>query len=456
MLFISLELEISMDSSLFIIHYFLNPILYYLLYRFVLGSVKYLTFPSIFFVVYFVTIYIQALNIYVYEIHEFYYLLTVWILPYLFIAIVGLVYLGLNYSKKNIRVNFYSFYVSKQDIIFLNKIFPYFSAFFIILPFVYIFDKGFKNISFFNMLINSGDYINSMYLRSQGFNSNISGILTIIYSYSNTLFYLLYITLLFLYYSKDKISKKHFLLGVSATILFALFTSAKAPIAYVLLALLFSYILSNQSKMFSLKLFIPMVGIFILPSFLYPLLYNTHKNFVGFALENLWRRVTFVPSYTVALYFDLFTNQIAHVGFSSNRFLAILAGTDFHSTASLVYTNYFYKPHAPVGLVNSAFFASFYADWGFIGVFMGIISVGLLLGILQVFYGSAKNDIVNISFKSVSLVATVQLLLTDFYSVALGRGLLLLAIIYFFISYGKIKKTNMFKFPNIQQRKILS
>ncbi len=59
------------------------------------------------------------------------------------------------------------------------------------------------------------------------------------------------------------------------------------------------------------------------------------------AASNLWRRLTWVPSYVCAVYFDAYTNYFQHVGFSSNRILAWATESEYLPTAAFIYDNYF-------------------------------------------------------------------------------------------------------------------
>jgi oligosaccharide repeat unit polymerase len=309
----------------------------------------------------------------------------------------------------------------------LAKISPFISLFLLSLPVVFLLDKGIKDIALFFLFSNPGAELETMTLRIGGLTSNYSPVLTALYSYSRTLFYPTYVAILIGLRANKLVSRAHVLFVLAAAMLFSTFSAEKAPLAYLMATAGFSMYLSNQRRIDG-QLVLTWLLAILLPAMIYPLLYGSQGiSFLAVAISGLWRRLTWVPSFTSALYFDLFPRVFDQLGFRSNRVLASIFGMEYVPVASMVY-NYRYTT-IQGGLVNTSFFASFYADWGMPGVILGTMLVALIIAVLQRLFDRYNIDAVNVGIRAKVLSSVVQLMLTNFYSVALGRGLLSLPIL---------------------------
>lgn len=431
-------------NHLFLFHYFVNPLIIIIIGRFVYGKFKNVSFPGIFILFYFITQYIRAVQVYEQDYRELFYLISIWIVPYLFIFGVIISLLGWQHSQLNIKLKSKGIHISKTDLNFV-KYTKYISLYLIILPIIFILDKGIKSIPLFYLIINRGNSIETMHLRLGGLKSNFAPILTTIYSYSRSFLYPLYLGILTLFFNNKLISRNHLIIVCLSGVLFSSMTASKAPSAVILFSMVLSYYLGLSKKGKKIKvLFFAFLSLFI-PAMIYPLMYGIEAGHpILVALSSLWRRISIVPSRTSAAYFSIF-KSLEKVKFSSNRFFAFVFGLEYFPLASFVYNFITEDSKFQGGLVNASFYASFYADWGISGVVFGSILVGFIVGQLQVFFDRSHNDLIGTGFKSFTMIGMMFLLLTNFYSSALGRGFISAPLVLYLISFKnrKIKYTTI-------------
>jgi len=424
-----------MRDLFFLIHWFLIPLIILFFSRIFFGGVRFLSFPIIYLLSFFVLIYLQALNIYFNYINELNFILSVWIVPLLYVFTCGLLLQLFKHDARKIQESMLFVHLSSRDIL-ITRVVPVLSAFFICLPFVFILDKGVSNIALFHILAHPGDTSRAMELRIGGLVSNYSSILTLIYSYSRALLYPLYITYLTALTVKGIVSRLHFMVALGVTLFFSVLTTAKAPLAYICFGILVSYYFTRRGYLSKKKVSFLILFFLFLPALFYPLLFGVGGvDALEVTVSNLWRRLTWVPSYVCAVYFDAFTNLFHHVGFSSNRFLAWITGSEYIPTAAFIYDNYF-SSTVPGGLVDASYFASFYADWGMIGTLLGTVLVAAITAWLQILFDCKGNDLLGVSFRAVTVIAIVQLMQTNIYSSSLGRGFISAPILLIVISIG--------------------
>jgi oligosaccharide repeat unit polymerase len=420
-------MSMSIQDILAFLYYIVNPVIMLWLTRLLFGPYKKLSFPTIFMVGYIVLIYLQAFSIYQHEIRNVHYIISVICIPYIVLFVVGFGLPVLGHSFRDIECSFGKVSMTYRDVVFTN-ITPLLSVLFVLLPFVFVFDKGASGIAFFFLIDNPGQSTETMFLRIGGLTSNINPILSVAYAYNRALGYPVYIAFITTLLVRKRISVSHYLAVILAGALFSLFTAAKAPLAVILLCAGLSFYMSNRGKL-STPVIVLGVGGMLVPAFIYPLLFGLHGSAaVQSAFENLIRRVTWVPSQTSAVYFDAFTNYFPHLCGASNRFVSLVVGTDYINVASFIYDNY-YNATIPGGLVNASYFATFYADWGMPGVFLGTLAVCACLIWLQIFFDRWNTDAVGIAVRATISVALMYIFMSNLYSVLLGRGLLSLPLL---------------------------
>jgi hypothetical protein len=430
-------------GTLWLVHWVVNPIIIIVLTRALFAKFRFISLPTVFIISYLLLIYVRALDIYVNDFRNITFLLSVWLVPYLFILFSGFGLYVFN-NPRRVGVAFKAFRQSRRDKV-IAKISPFLSIFSVLLLFVLILDKGIRSIALFFLILNPGAELETILLRIDGLTSNYSPILTVLYSYGRALFYPTYVAILIGLRATRLISRTHLFLVLGAAMLFSALDAEKAPLAYLMATAGFSFYLSNRGRINARLVLIWLVAMF-LPAMIYPLLYGSQGiAFLAVAIEGLWRRVTWVPSFTSALYFDLFPRVFGHLGFKSNRILARIFGLEYVPVASMVY-DYHYSG-IQGGLVNTSFFASFYADWGMPGIVFGTILVALVIAGLQRIFDRYDIDAVSVGIRAVVLSSIVQLMLTNFYSVALGRGLLSLPILLVFLNgifrVGRLKRRSV-------------
>lgn len=417
------------DTTLQLVHWLLVLPAILLANWFVIGKRFWrISFPLIFLVAYLPLIYAQAANIFLEEVTIPAFLLSVWIVPFLYL--IG--YSVVVYPIAPGQVASGSISTSLRDQ-WLAKAFPLVTGAVVLLPILFVLDRGVNSISLFFLLLNPGSAVEAMNLRIGGLQSNIHPILTTLYAYSRAMFIPIYVALLAAFWHRRLVSTPQFWTGLAACLFFAGLTAAKAPITIVVLAAALAIYLASgcpmSPRILNMITIVIAAGL-ILPALIYPLLQGaTGSEGIIFTFERLFRRLTWVSCNTAALYYEAFGNFFPHLGMSSNKLFAYIAGEPTRVAAAMMYSEYV-RGSIEGGLMNAAFFASFYADWGMPGVVLGSLVAGLLCGGLQVFFASRVQDLTTTAFKTVVLLASVQLLVTNFYSVALGRGMLSLPVLF--------------------------
>lgn len=407
-----------------IVHWLINPALILVLSRLLFGRFRTLSFPNVFLGTYFVLIYVRALEVHVSRSPPQAFILSVWTVPYIVVLSAAFVMLAGGHGPKGIERAFQSdSYASAMDRRLVGALWAA-SAAALSIPIIYVLDIGYNNIGLIYMIRNPGRAVEAMQLRIGGLVSNHSPLLTMVYSYGRALLYPLYTAVLGSLWARGLVSGRHFLAVVASAMAFVSFTGAKAPLAILLAAALISVYIAKQGRVSRIAFGIAGGIALFVPALVYPLLYGSSGlSALTVAAENLWRRLTLVPSSVTASYFTAFEYRFEHLGFRSNRVLAFLANEEYEPAARLMYER-FAGGTIEGGLVNGSYFASFFADWGSGGVVIGTLVVGLSLGALQLFYDRFQNDLLGIGFRAVNLLAVTQLIITNFYSASLGRGLL--------------------------------
>jgi oligosaccharide repeat unit polymerase len=423
-----------MFEPIYLIHWFIIPVLVIVLSHYFFGGMRILSFHSVYLISFFILIYIQALNVYFRYIHASKFILSVWIVPLLYIVVAGALSATLKHGPQKIQDAIRTTDLSKRDI-FFSRWTPILSLMFILIILFYMFDKGVSNIPLFYILFNPGNALQTMKLRIGSLESNYGIAITMIYSYSRSFLFPLYVSFLAAITFKKLISKTHFLIVFLAAIFFSALSTAKAPIAYLCFCTLISYFLALKGKVSKVKLSGLCLAFLLLPALLYPLLLGARGlDAVFITMQNLWRRLTWVPSYVCAVYFDAYTNYFPHLGFASNRILARITENEYISTPTFIYDNYF-STTIPGGLVNASYFASLYADWGMVGMLLGTIVVAVLSVSLQILFDKFGKDMIGVAFRSATLISMIQLMQTNIYSASLGKGFVSLPILFIALTF---------------------
>lgn len=411
-------------------HYIVWPILLLALCRVWFGPPRRLSFAWAFIVAWLLLIHAQAVEVYLYEYRYDSFLVSVWLTPLLVLGTSGPLMRALGHHTREPQGIVASGPPSVRDAA-MAKLAPLCTAGVFGLIAVYLFDIGVRNVAFFFAFANPGSVSAGMELRISGLQSNISPVLTAIYSYSRALLLPSYGAVVTALYFSRRIGRAHWLSALSAICLFMVLEAAKSPLATTLVGtLLAAYFarpqrlrLGRMSLLFAIAMFVP--------ALIYPLLSGDRGlDALGVAGNRLWDRLTHVTSLTCAQYFDAFPKVHPYLGPSSNRALAALANVPVVSTPRWVYDRYLDDGTLHGGTVNAAFFATFYADWGMAGVICGGVLVGLTILFLQLYFDRrGPPDAVSVGVHATTMIAVMQLMMSDYYGTALGRGMLSLPIL---------------------------
>ena len=411
-------------------HYAVYPLALLLITRVWFGPFRRLSFVNCFVIGWLLLIHAQAAEIFLYDYRSALFLFSVWLTPVLVLLAAKVAQLSLRGQANEPPAEVEATQAGQGWDRVAQRVAPFFTLGVFALIALYIVDIGPRNVAFFFIVARPGSALDAMLLRITGLQSHISPVLTVVYSYGRALVLPVYAAVITALHFSGRLSRLHWVTGVVAAGLFSVLTAAKAPLAVTLLGVLVAAYLTRAGKLrlgrvvfgFGLALF--------LPALVYPLLTGARGlDALGVAATNLWRRATYVTSVTGAMYFDAFPAIRPFAGAGSNRLLALGANVPFHDTSEWVFDR-FLGGGVQGGTANSAFFAAFYADWGMAGVVLGAVLVGVLLAGLQRFFEQRRSrDAITVGVWATTLVAAIQLMMTNFYSCALGRGMISLPIL---------------------------
>lgn len=410
-----------------VFHYLLLPILLLALCRWWFGPLGRLSFPAAFTVAWLLLVHAQALEIYLSEYRLTTFLYSVWATPFIVLFTAGPVAARLGHRVPTLHQTQPRGSTARDAGI--ARLAPLATGFLFALIAVYIVDIGVRNVALFFLFASPGSALDGMILRVNGLESHISPLLTILYSYSRALLFPVYAAVATSLWLVGRLRRAHWLAIVGGAACFSVLTAAKAPLAFTLAGVLLAAYLTRPGAVGLGKLTTLFAVALFIPALIYPLIRGSSGGEVlTVAVENLWRRMTYVTSVTGAMHFDAFPATHGFAGFGSNRVLATITGTPSVATSEWMFDRYM-PGQIHGGTANTAFFASFYADFGVAGVVGGAIVVGLCLLGLQLFFDRSRpRDALAIGCHAATMIAAMQMMMTNFYSVALGRGMLALPI----------------------------
>lgn len=326
------------------------------------------------------------------------------------------------------------------------KILILFVCFFVI----YLLDVGVNSSGLLFAFSNPGDSIAAMEIRMKALTSNISIMLTRLYGYSRA-FIIPFLCCLFLVYRLEKItSRKRMYFIFILSLFYCAFSAAKAPVFYLILAMALTYYWWNLYKnpklahIYSLKFSGGILAGLFVASLFYPLLHGVdNSEAISYAWDQLNERVFEVPSSVAMKYFEVFGRSVDFLGWDSNPLLSLVSSEEKISSAQLLYAHFYSNMFSDRGLMNAAFFAMMYADFGFYSMVLGTIFCGFIVGQVQIFLNKMPVNGISLSCRAVCSLAVMQLILTDFTSILMGRGMLLLpfllCVFAYILCYFKIK-----------------
>lgn len=442
---------------MFLLIHCLIPVISIMIIKISYGRVISFSFVHIFLYSFLFLIYLRALDVYE-MIENIHFIISVWAIPLIVALVASYVKIIILKSTYTFSLKVNNLHFNKIDNFLYSRI-HFFSLTFLFIIGVFIVDIGFSNIALFTLFNSTNNSIEVMNQRISGLTSNITPLLTYIYSYSRALIFPLYFSFLSILLAHKKIGKGHYLIIMIAGIFFCLSTTAKSPVVIFLVSGLLGYNFAIEGRLKINKIAIRIITVLLIPAAIYPLLYSTSGlNSLVVLFDSLWRRLTWVPSYASGVYFDYFSNLDLKIGFSSNKTLSFLTHQEYINIPSYIYENYF-ETTIQGGLVNASYFASFYADWGIYGVIFSTIFISVLLVSLDNFF-KHNNTFFYAAGKVIVILGMIHLMLSNFYSVSLGRGFLSIPLLLFILKTISKKDTyfpvqgNLYKGVNNEIKKV--
>lgn len=301
----------------------------------------------------------------------------------------------------------------------------------------YVLDVGLKNSAILFAISSPGESAAAMELRMDAMKSSLFGPLTRVYGYARSIFIPFSGAFLTVIYLNGRLSKLIYYSAMVVSVFFCAYSAAKAPVFYYFLSIALAYYWCRvEASSAARKLVV--IGRFILIVFfalflsalLYPLLHGADEGeAIKYALDSLFDRIFVVPSDVAFRYFEIFGRTIDFIGLKGSTLGAFLSGEEKVSAAQLLYGYYFDNQFSDQGLMNAAFFASFYGDFGWLYMVVGVFVTGLIVGGIEGYLRTIPADGIRIAARAVCTLAVMQLVLSDLTSTLFGRGLLTIPII---------------------------
>ena len=412
-----------------VFHYVVWPAVLLMLCRWWFGPPTRFAFPWAFLASWLLLIHAQAVEVFLGDYPNATFLAAVWLTPLVVLVTCGPIVRALGHQVPK-PTPLAGLPTSERDAT-VARLSPLITGAIVLLLLVHIYDTGVKNVALFFLFAHPGSQAASMVLRLSGLKSNISPVLTIIYSYSRALILPVYASVATALFIAKRIRATHWMIILGTAALYMLLEANKAPLAFTLVGALVSAYLANPERLKIGRMAGLLAVAMFIPALVYPLYTgDTGLDAVTLAGSRLWERVTLATSEACAQYFDAFPRIHPFLGLSSNRLWATIGNAPFVSTPHWVYDRYLDDGILHGGTVNAAFFATFYADWGFAGVIGGAVLVGLTLVALQLYFDRRPViDAVTVGVRASTIVAVMQLMVSDYYGTALGRGMLSLPML---------------------------
>lgn len=223
----------------------------------------------------------------------------------------------------------------------------------------------------------------------------------------------------------------YFILFFGLGMVFNSLTLEKSPTAAIFLGIMAFFYLRKKS--FNLKFVIlSVVLVFVLPiAFIYFQYYLDHPDIVSYIITALSYRVLVVPTEVLYLHFELFPGHEGFLFGQSSQLFSWLHPEGGMNLPNRVAQYWFKNPGTSV-YANAIFLSNFWADFGYIGIFLSIFLVGF---IIHWFYHKVlvasryrKNVILMVLSTITMPFFTIQFISANITTLFFSNGLLLLAL----------------------------
>lgn len=294
---------------------------------------------------------------------------------------------------------------------------------------VYLVDVGTGRVALFEAIRSPGEALGVTMLRTEWADSRFGPIVSATYGYFRALVLPLIAAITGVLAGRGRMRLVTVLAVLVPSVFFAGLSAAKAPIAILLASFAVGYAFANgrPARADAVRAFgVASIGL-AGSAALYPLLLNARGDFVAILRltgDLLWRRLSFVPVFGNALHFVAFPASLSHPGVCGNRVLSNVFGSEgcFRDIPSEMFSYFASSPFLN-GRFNASASAAFYAEWGFLGMLVGLLLVGAVLAVVTALLDSVNEPILRAAAASVAAIAAVQLNFNSAPSVFLGRGL---------------------------------
>jgi hypothetical protein len=188
-----------------------------------------------------------------------------------------------------------------------------------------------------------------------------------------------------------------FLVELGASVLYASASLARAPVAALMLRLLFFLYLYRSGRI-SARIVIPgTAAVLLFPLLVTELAYTTEGSLLD-GLYRVWRRLTYTSAWGLYEYFQAFPEGHDFLmGHSLIKpFLQVLRLPYFY-VENFVYIYTFPNSSIPTGHMNAAFPSNFWADFGMVGVILGGVATGMWVQASLVWLVRRPKDVLHMA-----------------------------------------------------------
>jgi oligosaccharide repeat unit polymerase len=263
-----------------------------------------------------------------------------------------------------------------------------------------------ENIPLSYLVAHPGAYIETGYLREESMKL-LKSRFAYVYFLARSSVYPFLILLAYGRYLRTRQRKwlLAFMFCLVTGVLYAGLTTAKSPVATIVVAIYILHYLFRSGRVSVRSVFAGMVCFIAFPVAVTAFMrYGTGLGPLGIT-ASLWRRLFYVPAEVLYYYFEIFPDVIPYLHGRTIGKVAELFGVEPVNVANLValYVN----PRSGSRFASAPFVGNLNADFGLFGVLAGGFLVGVLLQVVHVFLLRRAKTMLNLStyaFLSMSFV----------------------------------------------------
>ena len=219
-----------------------------------------------------------------------------------------------------------------------------------------------------------------------------------------------------------------FALCTLGAVIFGSLSTAKQPVAEIMLVIMLMIIVLYYNRVGILKLIGGAACVLGFPIMVVMLLQFGSGNGIVYALIAIGNRLFYIPSYVLYHYYEVFPGQ---VGFLYGRTISKLAGIlgeECINAPNIVY-QYIYPSRIESGLANAAFMGNAWADFGYLGVIVSGILAGAIMQGLQIMICRSHKTIYDVSAYAFMLFGFWLINSTALPTVLLSNGVIIVLLL---------------------------